>query len=60
MENSPAAFACALSRAVWSVCFRVILGLEVTPGTPEELAALVKSDIAKWTKVIREAGVKVD
>jgi tripartite-type tricarboxylate transporter receptor subunit TctC len=36
------------------------LGLEVTPGTPEELAALVKSDIAKWTKVIREAGVKVD
>jgi tripartite-type tricarboxylate transporter receptor subunit TctC len=36
------------------------LGLEVTSGTPEELAALVKSDIVKWTKVIREAGVKVD
>jgi tripartite-type tricarboxylate transporter receptor subunit TctC len=36
------------------------LGLEVTPGTPDELAALVRSDIAKWTKVIREAGVKVD
>jgi tripartite-type tricarboxylate transporter receptor subunit TctC len=36
------------------------LGLEVTSGTPEALAALVKSDIVKWTKVIREAGVKVD
>jgi tripartite-type tricarboxylate transporter receptor subunit TctC len=36
------------------------LGLEVTSGTPEQLAALVTSDIAKWSKVIREAGVKVD
>jgi len=36
------------------------LGLEVASGTPAELGALVKSDIAKWTKVIREAGIKVD
>src|SRR5262249_11660334 len=28
-------------------------GLEVASGTPEELGALVKSDIAKWSKVIR-------
>ena len=36
------------------------LGLEVASGAPAELGALVKSDIAKWTKVIREAGIKVD
>lgn len=36
------------------------LGMEVAGSTPEELAALVKSDIAKWSKVIKEAGVRVD
>jgi len=36
------------------------LGMEVAGGTPEELGALVKSDIAKWSKVIKEAGVKVE
>jgi len=38
----------------------VALGMEVAGSTPDELGALVKSDIAKWSKVIREAGVKVD
>ncbi len=36
------------------------LGMEVAGSTPAELGALVKSDIAKWGKVIKEAGVKVD
>jgi len=36
------------------------LGMEVAGSTPEQLAALVKSDIAKWSKVIKEAGVRVD
>lgn len=36
------------------------LGMEVAGSTPDELGALVKSDIAKWGKVIKEAGVKVD
>jgi len=36
------------------------LGLEVAGGSPERLGELVKSDIAKWSKVIREVGVKVD
>ena len=35
------------------------LGMEVAGGTPEEFGALVKSDIAKWAKVIREAGIKM-
>lgn len=36
------------------------LGMEVAGSTADELGALVKSDIAKWGKVIKEAGVKVD
>jgi len=36
------------------------LGMEVAGSTPDELGALVRSDIAKWGKVIKEAGVKVD
>ena len=36
------------------------LGLEVAGGPPERLGELVRSDIAKWGRVIREVGVKVD
>lgn len=36
------------------------LGMEVVGSTPEQLAALVNSDIAKWGKVIKESGVRVD
>jgi len=36
------------------------LGMEVAGSTPDELGALVRSDIVKWGKVIKEAGVKVD
>lgn len=36
------------------------LGMDVAGSTPDELGALVKSDIAKWSKVIREAGVRVE
>jgi tripartite-type tricarboxylate transporter receptor subunit TctC len=36
------------------------LGLEVAGGPPERLGELVRSDIAKWSKVIKEVGVKVD
>lgn len=38
----------------------VSLGMEVAGSTPDELGALVRSDIAKWGRVIKEAGVKVD
>jgi tripartite-type tricarboxylate transporter receptor subunit TctC len=33
-------------------------GLQLTSGSPEELAALIKSDIDKWSKVIKTAGIK--
>jgi tripartite-type tricarboxylate transporter receptor subunit TctC len=36
------------------------LGMDIAGGTPEEFGALVKSDIAKWAKVIREAGIRVE
>jgi tripartite-type tricarboxylate transporter receptor subunit TctC len=34
-------------------------GEEVTPG-PEAFSALLKADIAKWGKIVRDAGVKVE
>ena len=36
------------------------LGMDVAGGTPEDFGALVRSDIAKWAKVIRQAGIKVE
>lgn len=35
-------------------------GTEPVPGTPEELAAFLKSDIEKWGKVIRAAGIRAE
>jgi tripartite-type tricarboxylate transporter receptor subunit TctC len=35
-------------------------GIEPVNSTPEELASYMKSEIAKWAKVIREANVQVD
>ena len=34
------------------------LGIESVPGTAEELAALVKSEMAKWSRVIKESGMR--
>jgi tripartite-type tricarboxylate transporter receptor subunit TctC len=35
------------------------LGAEPVPTTPEEFGAYVKSEITKWTKVIKDAGIKL-
>jgi tripartite-type tricarboxylate transporter receptor subunit TctC len=35
-------------------------GITPAPNTAEEFAALIKSDIAKWTKVVRAAGIKAE
>jgi tripartite-type tricarboxylate transporter receptor subunit TctC len=35
-------------------------GTEPAPGTPEELTAFLKSDIEKWGKVIRAAGIRAE
>jgi len=33
-------------------------GLDAAPGTPEEFAAYIKSETAKWAKVIKAAGIQ--
>ncbi len=32
--------------------------IEVTPGTPEQFLAHIKAETAKWTKVVKEAGLE--
>jgi tripartite-type tricarboxylate transporter receptor subunit TctC len=34
------------------------LGLDTVGNSPDELAALIKADLAKWAKVIKEVGIK--
>ncbi|HWI15908.1 MAG TPA: hypothetical protein VNT02_16700 [Burkholderiales bacterium] len=36
------------------------LGFEPVSSKPDEFAAFVRADIARWAKVIREAHVKID
>ena len=36
------------------------LGFETVANSPDEFAAQIRIEVAKWTKVIREAGIKVD
>jgi tripartite-type tricarboxylate transporter receptor subunit TctC len=36
------------------------LGFDPIANTPEQFAAYIKSEIAKWAKVVREASIKVD
>ena len=35
-------------------------GVEVVGGTPEQLASLISTDIARWSKVIKDAGIHED
>ena len=35
-------------------------GIEVQGGTPQDYAALIKSDLAKWSKVIKAAGIPAE
>ena len=36
------------------------LGAETLESSPEETARFVKEDLAKWTRVVREAGIKLE
>jgi tripartite-type tricarboxylate transporter receptor subunit TctC len=36
------------------------LALEAAPGTPEQFAAYIKEDFARWSKVVKDANIKVD
>lgn len=47
--NDPAARAAILKQ-----------GIETTPSTPEELGEWVKSELARWTPIIRATGIRAD
>jgi len=35
-------------------------GLEITGGTPEQFAKLMRDDLVKWGKVVKESGARAD
>jgi tripartite-type tricarboxylate transporter receptor subunit TctC len=35
-----------------------LAGVDIVVGTPEEFAATIKSDMTKWGKLIRDAGIR--
>jgi tripartite-type tricarboxylate transporter receptor subunit TctC len=36
------------------------MGAEPAPNSPEEFAAMVKTEVAKWSDVVRKSGAVVD
>jgi tripartite-type tricarboxylate transporter receptor subunit TctC len=38
----------------------VSLGASVEPGTPEAFSAVIRRDVDKWAKVIKDANVKAE
>lgn len=35
-------------------------GLEPVTSTPDQFAALIKSDLAKWAKIVKQAGIRAE
>jgi len=35
-------------------------GLEIVGSTPDDFGSFIKSEIAKWTRVVQQSGAKVD
>ena len=40
--------------------FMTGLGSDVVPGTPEELGNYIRTDLARWTGVVKKSGIKLD
>jgi tripartite-type tricarboxylate transporter receptor subunit TctC len=36
------------------------IGAQATGGTPEQFGAYIREDLAKWTRIVKEANVKVE
>ena len=36
------------------------IGFDIVAGTPAELAAQIRAEVAKWSKVVKDAGIKVE
>jgi tripartite-type tricarboxylate transporter receptor subunit TctC len=53
----------ALVQALNSAAARkryAVLGADVLYSSPEEFGAFIRSEMAKWSKVIRDSGIRVD
>ncbi len=53
----------AINRAIASTIFKerfALIGDEPAGGTPEEFAALIRKDSAKWADVVARSGAKLD
>jgi tripartite-type tricarboxylate transporter receptor subunit TctC len=40
--------------------FLTAIGGDPVGGTPEQFAADIKTDIARWGKIVRDSGLKLD
>jgi tripartite-type tricarboxylate transporter receptor subunit TctC len=65
--RTPAAIIARLNREVVAMLSKsevkarfLSTGVETAGSTPEQLAAMIKSDTIKWSKVIKEAGIRLD
>ena len=36
------------------------LGVESTPGTPDQLASLMQGDLVRWAKMVKDSGAQLD
>ena len=36
------------------------LGYSIIPGTPDQMAAMLKAEIARWTPIVKASGAKID
>ena len=36
------------------------LGVEPAPGTPDQLASLIREDLVRWGKIVKESGARLD
>lgn len=36
------------------------IGMQTAPGTPDELATTLRADLARWSKVVKDANIKAD
>ena len=37
-----------------------VQGAEVAGGSPEEFAALIRADTSTWSRVVRDAGIRIE
>lgn len=65
--KTPRAVVMKLNREITDVLNRpdvkqhlITQGAEAAPSTPEELGDFVKSELARWTPIIKAAGIKAD